>query len=105
MTNAIKEENVDVFETAIADCSEMVSRRSICNSDEADSEGRRREAREVKIMKMMMMMMKMMKMIKMMKMMKMMMKVMILNIREAIHTWSFLWARMAAMMSSTTVLR
>merc|ERR1719500_533962 len=28
--------------------SEMVSRRSICNSDEGDSEGRRREAREVK---------------------------------------------------------
>merc|ERR1719500_1998854 len=26
--------------------SEMVSRRSICNSDEGDSEGRRREARE-----------------------------------------------------------
>ena len=86
-----KKENVVVFKTVIADCSEMVSRRSICNSDEADSEGRRREAREVKIMKMM----------KMMKMMRMK----ILNIREAIHTWSFLWARMAAMMSSTTVLR
>ena len=25
----------------------MVSRRSLCNSDEGDSEGRRREAREV----------------------------------------------------------
>ena len=32
--------------------SEMVSRRSICNSDEGDPEGRRREAREVIIMTM-----------------------------------------------------
>ena len=109
----------------------MVSRRSICNSDDADSEGRRREAREVK----MMMMMKMTRMRKMMKMrikMKIMMKMkmirhfalsdiakigdqlimmmmtimmMMLNIREAIHIWSFLWERMAAMMSSTIVLR
>ena len=28
----------------------MVSRRSVCNSDDGDSDGRRREAREVAIM-------------------------------------------------------
>ena len=78
----------------------MVSRRSICNSDDGDSEGRRREAREVKVMMMMMSIMMMMMSIMMMMMMvimsimMMMMMIMIkmtliLIIRGAIHIWSF----------------
>ena len=61
--------------------SEMVSRRSICNSDEGDSEGKRREAREVKMMIMIIMMMTVSIM--------MMMMTLILIIREAIHISSF----------------
>jgi len=43
---SIESSRMDAPNIIPKDCSEMVSRRSICNSDEADSEGRRREARE-----------------------------------------------------------